>query len=271
MKEIRILLFLLILFANESLTAQSKEQSSKLQKRSQKYGPYIPNDRGIGNVYVVPRNRILPYTPYTPYTPYYSPWVYPAPRWGWDPYPTPIYPRSIPPVYHNSAPRTGSGVIRNSEDRFLTLGLNVSARKNNGVGPGVFFAGGKETFFIFSFDMIGNNPYAYYPNISKWEVNSWNDYFLGRESESFSYSFGGGKKIKNFYPYTALTILDDRRYLVYFDELKILSSSGRYTIDDDSDIKYGLLFGSLYKINPIYLNLFFNTAGSFGAGLGYSF
>lgn len=268
MKEIKIFLVILILLAGGSLTAQTKEQSSKLQKRSQKYGHH-PSNRERSNVYVVPRNRINPY-----YSPYYSPWVYPRPRWDWNPYSTPVYPRTIPPRdYYDSAPVIEPKISRNSESRpFLTLGLNVPVRVNNGVGLGMFFAGGRESFFMFSFDMVGNNPYVYYANISKWEaINEYNDLYLGREGESFSYSFGGGKRVKNFYPYAALTILDDKRYLVYFDELRILSSSGRYTIDDDSDVKYGLALGSFYRVDPISLNIFFNTAGTFGAGLGYTF
>ena len=246
----KILFTLVILLVSISSFSQTtKEQFEKLQKRNH-------NQYGNRPSYPPPRIRPDYYYPYQ-----YYPWLYRNPIW--DNQPIIVYPPNT--QYYRYSPKTTKNT-----DKFLTMGLNMPITAD-GVGVGVFFAGGNKSFFIFSLDMVGNNPYPYYSNISKWDVMMWNDRYLGREKETYSYSFGGGSKIKNFYPYTTITIVDEKKYLIYFDELYILSSSGRYAIDDDSDMKYGITFGSFYKVNPISLNIYTNTLGQFGVGIGYLF
>ena len=248
----KILFTLVILLVSISSFSQTtKEQFEKLQKRNH-------NQYGSRPSYPPPRIRPDYYYPYQ-----YYPWLYRNPIW--DNQPIIVYPPNTQYYRYSPKPKTTKNT-----DKFLTMGLNMPITAD-GVGVGVFFAGGNKSFFIFSFDMVGNNPYPYYSNISKWDVMMWNDRYLGREKETYSYSFGGGSKIKNFYPYTTITIVDEKKYLIYFDELYILSSSGRYAIDDDSDMKYGITFGSFYKVNPISLNIYTNTLGQFGVGIGYLF
>lgn len=249
----KILFTLVILLVSISSFSQTtKEQFEKLQKRNHnQYGNRRPS-------HVLPPIRHDYYYPYQ-----YYPWLYRNPIW--DNQPIIVYPPNTQYYRYSPKPKTTKNT-----DNFLTMGLNMPITAD-GVGVGIFFAGGNKSFFIFSFDMVGNNPYPYYSNISKWDVMRWNDRYLGREKETYSYSFGGGSKIKNFYPYTTITIVDEQKYLIYFDELYILSSSGRYAIDDDSDMKYGITFGSFYKVNPISLNIYTNTLGQFGVGIGYLF
>lgn len=249
----KILFTLVILLVSISSFSQTtKEQFEKLQKRNHnQYGNRRPS-------HVLPPIRHDYYYPYQ-----YYPWLYRNPIW--DNQPIIVYPPNTQYYRYSPKPKTTKNT-----DNFLTMGLNMPITAD-GVGVGIFFAGGNKSFFIFSFDMVGNNPYPYYSNISKWDVMRWNDRYLGREKETYSYSFGGGSKIKNFYTYTTITIVDEQKYLIYFDELYILSSSGRYAIDDDSDMKYGITFGSFYKVNPISLNIYTNTLGQFGVGIGYLF
>jgi len=276
MKILKILFFLTFWLISLTVEGQNREQSEKLQKREQKHR-HTYGGRENRNLHTVPRTRIIPYTPSF----YYNPYNYVNPWNRWDLYyPAPIYPGASPRIYVNPSPRIYEDVptsivpsirLPRNNTSFFAAGLNIPLRINPAnVGFGIYMAGGRETFFLFSFDATGTNPYEYYPNISKYDVMRWNDAYVGRELEAYSYTFGGGRKVGDAYPYVALTLLDEKNYLVYFDETYILSNSGRYSItDDEKNKKYALTIGTMYRIGSLSLNASLNTRGALGAGFGF--
>jgi len=247
-----ILTGFLILICSFVASGQSKEIQSKLQKRNQNYGTFIP------------RTYYEPLNPY--FFPEYNPYFY-----------SPIYPWYSPRVLIPDVTYPGiGGISRSSSTRntnsFFTLGLNLPYRPTtNDIGVGMFMAGGKDNFFIFSLDVIGSNPYPYYSNISKYEATSWGDAYLGKESETFSYSIGGGRRFNNFYPYVAVSILSTDNYLIYWDDTYILSSTGRYTIDGVSNTQVGATFGFLVRAENISLNFSGSSTSVISGGVGFIF
>jgi hypothetical protein len=258
-----ILSWVLILLCSFVASGQSKEIQSKLQKRNQTFGTngtFIPR-----TYYGFPR-----YDFNGPINPYFFP--------GYDPYfYSPIYPWYSPRVlipdvtYPSITGTTRSSSTRNTNS-FFALGLNLPYRPTtNDIGVGMFMAGGKDNFFIFSLDVIGSNPYPYYSNISKYEAASWGDAYLGKESETFSYSIGGGRRFNNFYPYVAVSILSTDNYLIYWDDTYILSSNGRYTIDGISNTQMGATFGFLVRAQNVSFNFSGSSTSVISGGIGFIF
>jgi hypothetical protein len=239
---------------------QHKQIESKLQKRNWGYSYSFPRTY----------QRFRDYNFYAPLSPYYFP--------SYDPYfYSPINPwsshRVIIPEYHY--PNDGVSELRSATpdvESFFALGINLPYRvSTNDFGVGMFMAGGKENFFIFSFDIIGTNQYPHYSNISRYEATSWGDVYLGKESETYSYSIGGGRKFKNLYPYATISIFSTDNYLVYRDDTYILSSSGKYTIDGISDTQLGATLGFLVRAQNLSINFSGSTNSVLCSGIGFIF
>jgi hypothetical protein len=263
MRKLFIIAFLFLFMG--AAFGQNTERQQKVQKRVERTHKPTTNTNngstGTSTVIINPR----PY--YGINSPYYYGNVYRDPYYNDFYYNT--WPR--PAVILNNRPTT-----RSKSNSDFNFGLGLSGSYNQGlpgiVGPNLIL-GGDQTYLTFSYQFSPDNPYTHYDNISYDEVLQWQDQYLTNVYEVKMFDVGLATKVKDNWAATiAIGSISYKTYLVYYDELEILSNDGNYTINGGTDSNTILLTGLNYHANNIILSFRYGILGpnKLNIGLTYS-
>ena len=131
---------------------------------------------------------------------------------------------------------------------------------------------GQHHFLIFELGFGGRNSYPYYDNIYTWEVEEWEDRYIGTNQRRMEAIVGFGTTIKRYSPFVGIGFPSVTTWDVYEDETFTLSTPrdlGYYSINEDIDNRTNLKLGLIYgweKIEGI-IQLSSFEGLSFGDGL----
>lgn len=255
----RLIIVLMLLLP--ALTVAQSEQDQKLEKRAQK--------RERPATQTQP-NPTQPNPNYQYVVPYQEPYRYRPFRDG----------RSRR-VNTRSVRSTQSTTTADKTKEALSFSLGFSAAVEQPIHSSVFGlygTGGTKAFNLYiSGGASQSNPYPYYDNITLADVIQWQD-----EAQPTRYekrNIGLGARIKhhdNLYHIIGINIESQTRYLVYRDELNILTAEAEdqlYSIPGSETKWTNLTFGQTYMINRLELGclIHFPTNPSLQTQLGYRF
>lgn len=215
------LLLVVCVFFTYTTFAQT-ERDDKVQKRVERDNPKPP---------VVVNPSPQPAPPRTYYNPnpyYYDPFYNPY-RSGWNHRRRSVYrPRYSSPNYSY---RKIESEPRNSDEIF-GIGLDMYVTRTTPMFGAQGFVGGKEAYWLFGLAFSPVNPFSHFDNITLSDVLRWEDEYVRTYRYNQIFQIGGGFRIGEiFYPRITLGGFTQKDYLVYFDELNILTPSGNYSIN----------------------------------------
>jgi hypothetical protein len=107
------------------------------------------------------------------------------------------------------------------------------------------------------------NPHSHYDNITLVDVISWNDDYRQSITTNINWDLGVGMRInKHIYPTVSVGNNKIREYLVYFDELRVLSEDGLYSINGGEKDIFSLTAGVDFHLNKyVVINTALGVAG----------
>ena len=230
------LLTLLILSTN--LYGQSSERTQKqakvIEHRAQSKPPYNPNNNQNQNWRPNPR----PIRVYQPY--YYDPMV-----WGYTPYWNP-----------NRRWDNRTYIITTDTNRIksqrppLRISFGVLSEVTTQTPTfSPYLTIGGETFLLLQYHLSIPSSYPYYENIYPWEVEEWEDEYIGTALDRKELVIGFGKSIKRVSPFIGLGIGKTTQEDTYRDETFILSprrENGYYRINQTSQTNLSAKVGMIY-------------------------
>ena len=243
------ILLLLTLFFNVSVFSQT-ERDLKVQKRVERDTP----------VNRTPRPSVSSPSPYI------SP--------GWDPY-RPYY-GSYQPWYNNRYHRNSfyysTVPVAMSRSRYgrqsdLMFGLGIvsSTMVDEPSTVGIrMMIGGKYAYLFGNYQYSKMNPHSHYDNVTLDNVISWGDQYRQSITTNVNWDLGVGMRVnKNIYPTVSVGNNKIREYLVYFDELQVLSENGIYSINGGEKDVFSLTAGVDFHLNKyVVINTALGVGGT---------
>jgi len=228
----KLLILVVCLFFTHTIFSQT-ERDQKIQKRVERDNP-TPRVSG-GSTPTVG-------TPQPYYGSYYNPYYNPYRRNRWDR----RYYRN--PRVYTPAPVVVSG---GNQQPMFAMGLIGSIMIDQPSSLGVRMnVGGRQMYVFGSFAVSGNNPYSHYDNITLLDVIDWGDEYKFDFNRTSMWDVGIGMRINDkVYPTVAIGSTNIRSYMVYYDELKVLSSDGYYSINGSRKEVFSLTVGVDFHIN----------------------
>jgi hypothetical protein len=192
---------------------------------------------------------------------------YPVYRPIYNPYPTYYRPYS-PPVYISEpAP------IRKpkSNDNIFAVGLisSISLKVPSTLGVRGSL-GNKKVYLFASFETMRNNPYEYYSNIDLNDVVQWGDDYFTTISTNNKWDVGVALKVnEKIYPTINIGNNRVKKYSVYYDEFRVLSNTGYYSINGGTKDYLSMVVGVDYHPNKyVIINTGFGFVGPPKINLG---
>lgn len=229
----KILLLLGILLFTPTFSQTEKEQ--KVQKVVERSNSQHNNTIGTTPpVIVTPQPNFGPY--YNPYPNYY----------GWNRWDDRRY-------YRNPRAYTPAPVIvnRQNQQEMFAMGLIGSIMTNYPSTLGVrMTVGGKQMYLFGSFSLSPNNPYSHYDNIDLLDVFVWGDEYKFDFNRTTTWDIGVGMRVnKHIYPTVSVGSTNIRTYMIHYDDLKVLSDNGYYSINGSKNQIFSLTGGLDFHIN----------------------
>ena len=228
----KLLLLLGILLFTPTFSQTEKEQ--KIQKVVERNNPQDRNTVGTPPVIVTPQPNYGPY--YNPYPNYYR-------RNRWD----------NRRYYQNQSLYTPAPIIvsRQNQQEMFAMGLIGSIMTNHPSTLGVrMTVGGKRMYLFGSFSVSPNNPYSHYDNITLLDVFVWGDEYKFDFNRTTTWDIGIGMKVnKHIYPTVSVGSTNVRTYMIHYDDLKVLSDNGYYSINGSKNQIFSLTGGVDFHIN----------------------
>ena len=228
----KLLLLLGILLFTPTFSQTEKEQ--KIQKVVERNKPRDRNTGGTPPVIVTPQPNYGPY--YNPYPNYYR-------RNRWD----------NRRYYQNQSLYTPAPIIvsRQNQQEMFAMGLIGSIMTNHPSTLGVrMTVGGKRMYLFGSFSVSPNNPYSHYDNITLLDVFVWGDEYKFDFNRTTTWDIGIGMKVnKHIYPTVSVGSTNVRTYMIHYDDLKVLSDNGYYSINGSKNQIFSLTGGVDFHIN----------------------
>lgn len=250
--------FIVLLLFTQTTYGQSTERTQKqakvIEKRTQSTQPIRSNPNPIRTQ---PPQRIRTQRPY-----YYNPYVYGyTPYWNtnrsWDNR-TYIVTTDENRIQSQSPPlRVSFGVLSEVTTQNPTLG-------------GYLTIGG-ESFLLLQYHLSIPTSYPYYDNIYQWEVDEWEDRYLGIASQRKEFVIGFGKSFKRFSPFSGIGIGRVTKWDTYEDETYILSPyrlGGGYLINQTNETQLSAKLGVMYGWEWFEGLLQLTLGKEFGIGFG---
>lgn len=230
--------FVLLLLLPLQLHAQgerAQKQAKVIEQRQQSQRPTYtnPNRNNNQNRNYRPVRRV-----YQPY--YYNPMV-----WGYTPYwNTNRHWDNREYILSTDTQRTQT---QKPPLRF-SLGL-LSEVTTPTPTYGSYLTIGRETFLLVQLQTSIPSSYPYYDNIYPWEVEAWEDEYMGTARERTEVVIGGGKSVKRFSPFIGVGIGKEVVTDTYRDETFILSprrEDGYYRINQTTQSLLSAKVGTIY-------------------------
>ena len=217
------LLLVVCVFFTYTTFAQT-ERDDKVQKRVERDNPKPPVVVNPSTQPLPPRTYYNPNPYYYNRDPFYNPY-----RGGWNNPRRSFYrPRYSTPNYSygkiESEPR--------NSDEIFGIGLDLYVTRTTPMFGAQGFVGGKEAYWLFGLAFSPVNPFSHFDNITLSDVLRWEDEYVRTYRYNQIFQIGGGFRIGEiFYPRITLGGFTQKDYLVYYDELNILTQSGNYSIN----------------------------------------
>ena len=225
-----LLLVVCVLFTYTTFAQSESEQ--KVQKRVERDNP-PPRVTTPSNPPVIVNPTPNYYNPY--YGPnYYSPYYYGNNSYRYsgrnNRYNRRYY-RATPPP-----PPVAVAPVRNKKknnDDLLALGI-LSSLSTDYPSPfgGRISMGSRRLYFFGNYQLSRNNKVSHYDNITLTDVLIWEDEYQRTNKSVTKWDVGVGLEATHpIHPTLSFGVITLRDYLVYFDELKLLSYNGLYSIN----------------------------------------
>ena len=228
--------FLLLLLTTTPTYGQSSERTQKqakvIEQRAKSVPQYNPNNNNNQNW------RPRPQRVYHPY--YYNPMV-----WGYTPYWNP-----------NRRWDNRTYIVTTDENRIqsqrppLRFSFGVLSEVTTQTPTfSPYLTLGGESFLLLQYHLSIPSSYPYYDNIYPWEVEEWEDEYIGTALDRKEFVLGFGKSVKRFSPFIGLGIGKTTQWDTYKDETFILSprrENGYYRINQTSQTNLSAKVGFLY-------------------------
>ena len=118
------------------------------------------------------------------------------------------------------------------------------------------------------------NPFSHFDNVTLSDVIRWGDDFVKTYKYNQIFKIGGGFQVGEiFYPKITIGGFTEKDYLVYYDEFKILTSSGEYSINGGQRNLFIMDVGLNIHQKKWYLSTSTGIVGPrrFSVGLGLLF
>jgi len=228
----KLLLLVVCLFFTHTTFSQT-EKEQKIQKRVERDTP-SPRSSGGSTTVVTPQPFYGPY--YNPYPTYYG-------RNRWD----------DRRFYRNSRVYTAAPVVVNNRNQqpMFAMGLIGSIMVDQPSSLGVRMnVGGKQMYVFGSFAVSGNNPYSHYDNVTLLDVFVWGDEYKFDFNRTSMWDVGIGMRINDkVYPTVAIGSTNTRTYMVHYDDLRVLSENGYYSINGSTKEIFSLTVGVDFHLN----------------------
>lgn len=228
----RILLLVVCVLFTYTTFAQS-ESEQKVQKRVERDNP-PPRVTTPSNppVIVNPNPGIY-------YSPYYGPYNYQPYRYGRNSYRygsrnyrnnNRYYPQSPPPPPVAVAPLRTK---KKKNDELVAFGLVSSLSADYPSPFGIrMSAGSQQLYFFGNYQLTRSNRVSHYDNITLADVIGWEDTYERTNKSVTKWDVGIGMTATHpIHPTLSFGVITITDYLVYYDELKLLSNSGLYSIN----------------------------------------
>lgn len=244
----KIILFAVYLFFTHITLAQS-ERDFKVQKRVERDTPMNRTPRpssGSPSPYIGPG-----WDPYRPYYGSYQPWY--NNRY----YRNSFYYGTVPVAMSRSRPNRQNDIM-------FGIGIVSTIMVDEPSTVGVrMMIGGKYIYLFGNYQYSKMNPHSHYDNITLENVISWNDYFRETVTTNVNWDLGIGMRInKKLYPTVSVGNNKVREYLVYYDDYRVLSENGLYSINGGEKDLFSLTAGVDLHLNKfVVLNTALGIAG----------
>ena len=249
-----ILLFLLTTHSLHAQTEREQKQAKVIENRQQSTQPPRSNPQPIRTR---PPQRIRRYQPY-----YYNPNIY-----GYTPYWNP-----------NRSWDNRTYIVTTDENRLksqspplrVSFGVLSEVTTQNPTLGGYLTIGG-ESFLLLQYHLSIPTQYPYYDNIYQWEVDEWEDRYLGIASQRKEFVIGFGKSFKRFSPFSGIGIGRVTKWDTYEDETYILSPyrlGGGYLINQTNETQLSAKLGVMYGWEWFEGLLQLTLGREFGIGFG---
>lgn len=228
------ILLVVCMFLTYTTFAQS-EREQKTQKVVERNNPQPrPSGGSTSPVFITPQPNYGPY--YNPYPNYYG-------RNRWD----------DRRYYRNPRIYTPAPVIvnRRNNQQMFAMGLIGSIMANHPSTLGVrMTVGGKQMYLFGSFSLSPNNPYSHYDNITLLDVFVWGDEYKFDFNRTTTWDIGVGMRVnKHIYPTVSVGSTNVRTYMIHYDDLKVLSNNGYYSINGSKNQIFSLTGGVDFHLN----------------------
>lgn len=227
----KLLLLVVCVFFTYTTFAQS-ESEQKVQKRVERDNP-PPRVTTPSNSPVI----VNPNPNY--YSPYYGPYNYGPYYYGRNDYRygrrngryNNRYYRSTPPP----PPVVGTHVRtkKKDNDEVVAFGLISSVSADYPSPFGIrMSAGSKQLYFFGNYQISRSSRVSHYNNITLADVISWGDTYERTNKSVTKWDVGIGMTATHpIHPTLSFGVITITDYLVYYDELQLLSNSGLYSIN----------------------------------------
>ena len=251
----KLFLFVVCSFFTYTTFAQSESQE-KVQKRVERDNPKSPVVRPSPQPQ--PPVRIYNTNPY--YNPYHPSWYGPT---------YPDYNRRYPVRYRGPQPTVTQP--RNSNE-LGGVGLDMYVTQSSPLFGVQGFIGNEKTYWVLGIAFSPTNPFSHFDNITLSDVLRWEDEYVKTYKYNQIFKIGGGFRVSDvFYPRITIGSFTEKDYLIYYDELKILTSNGNYSINGGKKNHFIMDAGLNIHQEKWYLSTSTGIVGPrrFSVGLGF--
>lgn len=244
-----IILSIILILTPLFLIGQT-ERDQKQNKRSERYSRPVNTPSEViivptpnYNPYFNPYYPNLYYNRYTPYNPYYG------------------IPTVTPRMFGKTVVSMGILSTIGSDPSLPTFGMYGTL-------------GSENIFFKLSYEGSRVSEYEHYNNITLNDVYGWGDESRGKFQRYSSLFLGiGGKATPTIYPFLGANFYQMEEDLVFFDEFKILSGDGEYSINGLDKNGLNVRGGIMFRKNNFEMetNLTLMNPSRLGFGIGFNF
>ena len=265
----KLLLLVVCVFFTYTTFAQS-ESEQKVQKRVERDNP-LPRVTTPSNSPVIVNPNPNYYSPY--YGPYnYGPYYYERNDYRYGRrngrYNNRYY-RSTPPP----PPVVGTHVRTKKKDNneVVAFGLISSVSVDYPSPFGIrMSAGSKQLYFFGNYQISRSSRVSHYNNITLADVISWGDTYERTNKSVTKWDVGIGMTATHpIHPTLSFGVITITDYLVYYDELQLLSNSGLYSINGGKQTSGTVTIGvDIFLSDGVILNTGLGLVGPPNLTLG---
>ena len=252
----KLLILVSCVFFTFTTFAQS-ERDQKVQKRVERDNPppRVTTPTTPPPVVVTPG-----YNPY--YQPYYGPYNYGPNYYGRNSYRYNNRNYRYNNRYYRRSRVTPPPVVapvrtkKNRSEDFFALGLASSMFGDRPAPFGGRLSLGSQSVYLFgNYQMSRGNRVSHYDNITLADVLLWEDVYERTNTGVTKWDVGMGfTATEPIHPTLSVGVITTKDFLVYRDELNVLSSNGLYSINGGTQVQGTVTFGVDIHTDDLVIN-----------------